>query len=94
MMSTRWLEFNDMEYLVNKYIKICYGKIVQWNVLHYFIIMIPCLCICHQDILNGNGILGKIKEYIICFELQHHGFIHAHIILWLNENDLQIINNN
>jgi hypothetical protein len=53
--------------------------------------MITCLCICHQHILNGNGILGKIKEYIICFELQHHGFIHVHIILWLNENDLQII---
>jgi hypothetical protein len=30
MTSTRCLEFNDMEYLVKKYIKICHGKIIQW----------------------------------------------------------------
>jgi hypothetical protein len=27
----------------------------------------------HQHILIDSGILGKIKEYAICYELQHHG---------------------
>jgi hypothetical protein len=47
----------------------------------------------HQHILKDNDILGKIKEYVIRYELQHHGSIHAHIILWVNENDLQRIKN-
>jgi hypothetical protein len=47
----------------------------------------------HQHILNDNGILGKVKEYVIQYELQHCGFVHAHIILWVNENDLERITN-
>jgi hypothetical protein len=47
----------------------------------------------YKHILNDNGILGKIKEYVICYELQHHGSIHAHIILWVQEEDLMKITN-
>jgi hypothetical protein len=47
----------------------------------------------HQHILKDNGILGKIKEYVIHYELQHPRFVHAHIISWVNENDLQRITN-
>jgi len=47
----------------------------------------------HQPILKDNGKLGKIKKYVVCYELQHHGFVHAHIILWVDENDLQRITN-
>jgi hypothetical protein len=46
-----------------------------------------------QHILKDNDILSKIKEYVIHYELQHHGSVHAHIILWVNENDLQKITN-
>jgi hypothetical protein len=46
-----------------------------------------------KHISNDNGILGKVKEYVICYELQHHGFNHTHIILWVQENDLEIIAN-
>ncbi len=35
----------------------------------------------YKHILNDNGIFGKVKEYVIHYELQHCGFIHAHIIL-------------
>jgi hypothetical protein len=45
----------------------------------------------HQHILNDNGILGKVKEYVIQYELQHCGFVHAHIILWIDKNDLEIL---
>jgi hypothetical protein len=47
----------------------------------------------HQHILKDNDIFDKIKEYVILYELQHYGSIHAHIILWVNENDLQRITN-
>jgi hypothetical protein len=47
----------------------------------------------HQHIFKNNIILGKIKKYVIRYELQHHESIHAQIILWVNENDLQIITN-
>ncbi len=46
-----------------------------------------------KHILNDNGILGKVKEYVICYELQHCGFIHTHIILWVQENDVERITN-
>jgi hypothetical protein len=42
----------------------------------------------HQHILKDNGILCKIKEYVT-----RYGFVHAHIILWVNENGLQRITN-
>jgi len=47
----------------------------------------------HQYILNNIEILGKIKKYVIHHELQHHGSICAHIILWVHEYDLEIITN-
>jgi hypothetical protein len=46
-----------------------------------------------KHILNDNGNLGKVKKYVICYELQHRGFILTHIILWVQENDLEIITN-
>jgi hypothetical protein len=47
----------------------------------------------HQHILNDNGILWKVKEYVIQYGLQHCGFVHAHIILWVDKNDLEKITN-
>jgi len=47
----------------------------------------------HQPILKDNGNSSKIKKYVVRYELQHHGSIHAHIILWVDENDLQRIKN-
>jgi hypothetical protein len=48
----------------------------------------------HQHIFNDNGILGKVKEYVIQYEFNIHcGFVHAHIILWVNKNDLERITN-
>jgi hypothetical protein len=46
-----------------------------------------------KHILNDSGILGTVKEYVICYELQHHGVFHIHIILWVQENDLERIKN-
>jgi hypothetical protein len=43
----------------------------------------------HQYILNADEILGKIKKYVTHCELQHCGYVHAHIILWVHEYDLE-----
>ncbi len=39
-------------------------------------------------------LLGIIKEYVICYEIQQHGSLHAHIILWVVvKNDIENITN-
>ncbi len=91
MTSTRWHEFNDIEYLVKQIHKTMSCKDCSLEcakLFHFHVNMFM-----HQHILKDNDILGKIKEYVIRYELQHHGSIHAHIILWVNENDLQRIKN-
>jgi hypothetical protein len=47
----------------------------------------------YKHVLNDNGILGKVKKYVIHYELQHHGFVHAHIILWVEKEFLNRITN-
>lgn len=63
MTSTRYHEFNDMEYFVKQM-----HQNMSWK---YFLIKCVTLfhsCVnmfMHQHISNDNGILGKVKEYII-----------------------------
>jgi hypothetical protein len=92
MTSRRWLKFNDMEYLVKQT-----HQNMSWKdcpmecatLFHYRVNMFM-----HQPILKSNGNLGiYIYIYVIRYELQHCGSVHAHIILWVNENDLQRITN-
>jgi hypothetical protein len=91
MTSTRWPKFNDMEYLVKQIHQNMSWKNYPMECATLFHSCVNMFM--HQHILEDNGILGKIKEYVIHYELQHHGFVHAHIILWVNENDLQRIKN-
>jgi hypothetical protein len=91
MTSTRWPKFNDMEYLVKQI-----HQNMSWKnyPMECATLFHSCVNIfMHQHILKDNGILSKIKEYVIHYELQHRGFVHAHIILWVDENDLQKITN-
>jgi len=67
MTSTRWHNFNDMEYLVKQIHKIILWKncLVECATLfHSHVNMFM-----HQHILKDNDILGKIKNYVICYEL-------------------------
>ncbi len=73
--------------LSNNCMKICHRKIVLWNVQHYFTQCVDIFM--HQYILNDDGILGKVKEYVIHYELQHCGYIYVRIILWVHEYDLE-----
>ncbi len=47
----------------------------------------------YKHISNDNGILGKVRKYVIRYELQHHGFVHVHIILWVEKENLNRITN-
>ncbi len=83
MTSLKWHEFNNMEYIIkqihtNMSCKDC--PIECATLFHYSVNMFI-----YVHILNNNVILSKAKEYVICYELQHHGFVHAHIILWVQE---------
>ncbi len=91
MTTLRSHEFNDMEYIVkqihqNMSCKDC--PIECATLFHSHVNMFM-----YKHVLNDNGILGKVKEYVIHYELQHCGFIHAHIILWVQEEDLMKITN-
>ncbi len=63
MTLTRWHEFNDVKYLIKKI-----HKNMSWKdcsvecatLFHFHVNMFM-----HQHILKDNGILGKIKEYVI-----------------------------
>jgi hypothetical protein len=87
MTSTRWLEFNDIEYFVKQI-----HQNMSWNVC-----LVECATLfhsrvnmfMHQHILNYNDILGFRVYFIfyslqiiliIHYEIQHYGFVHVHII--------------
>ncbi len=46
-----------------------------------------------QFLLSSHHVLGNIKQHVIQYEIQQHGSLHAHIILWIMENDIEHITN-
>jgi hypothetical protein len=44
-------------------------------------------------ILFGARLLGHVKEYLIRYELQHYRSLHAHIILWIEKDDVDRVTN-
>jgi hypothetical protein len=47
----------------------------------------------HDYILSEPCILGHVKEYVIRYEIQLHGSLHAHIMLWIEHTDLERVAN-
>jgi hypothetical protein len=87
MTSLKWHEFNDMEYIIKQI-----HPNMSWKDYP-----IECVTLFHsrvnmfvyKHILNNDNILSKVKKYVIHYELQHHGFVHAHIILWVQEENFK-----
>jgi len=46
-----------------------------------------------QLLLSSHHLLGNIKQHVIQYEIQQPGSLHAHIILWIMENDIERITN-
>ena len=42
-----------------------------------------------EILLIGPKILGTIDQYVIRYELQSRGSVHAHIHLWMNSVDVE-----
>jgi len=46
-----------------------------------------------QLLLSSQHLLDTIKKYVIHYEIQQLGSLHAHIILWVVKNDIENITN-
>jgi hypothetical protein len=42
-------------------------------------------------IISKNGVISKVEKYVIRYELQHRGSIHAHVILWVKKENVESI---
>ena len=47
----------------------------------------------NEIILPNASALGCVKDYLIRYELQHRGLLHAHIILWIEDDDIERLMN-
>ena len=47
----------------------------------------------HDVLLSGPKVLDTIDQYVIRYELQSRGSVHAHIILWMKQVDVERITN-
>ncbi|GAX77275.1 hypothetical protein CEUSTIGMA_g4721.t1 [Chlamydomonas eustigma] len=36
-----------------------------------------------------KGVLGRVKDYLIRYEVQDRGSVHAHVIFWLHDDDVE-----
>jgi hypothetical protein len=44
-------------------------------------------------IFFSNGVIGKVEQHVIRYELQHHDSIHAHVTLWFRKENIERISN-
>ena len=47
----------------------------------------------HDILLCKTKILGMIDQYVIEYDLQSRGSVHAHIIIWINQVDIERVTN-
>ena len=42
-----------------------------------------------DHILAADGVLGRVTNHVTRLEFQGRGSVHAHIVLWLHEDDVE-----
>jgi uncharacterized protein YlbG (UPF0298 family) len=47
----------------------------------------------NEIIFSEARALGRVKDYPIWYEVQHRGSLHAYIILWIQDDDVEWITN-
>ena len=89
--SLRWKEITHMEHMVQKIDASLTWKDcpVECAILFYARLK----KFMHSYILSGPRILGYVKEYVLRYEIQFRGSLHAHIILWIENSDVEHIAN-
>jgi hypothetical protein len=88
MSSLRWEKMDQLDKLIKKF-----DVNMTWN--DY---LIECATIFHskfeqfmQKHIISNGVIGKVEKYVIRYELQHCGSIHAQVILWVKKENVESI---
>jgi hypothetical protein len=90
--ETRWREIDDMEKILKRL-----NRTFTWQDAP-----IECAALFHariqafmkEHILDDKGgVLGKVLHYEIMYEEQGRGSLHAHIILWVDPNDVERVTN-
>ncbi len=83
MSSLRWVEIDQLEKLI---------KTIDINMTWKYC-LVECASLFHirfeqfkqNYIISKNGVIGKVEKYVIRYELQHCGFVHAHVVLWVKK---------
>ena len=44
-------------------------------------------------IIGGEKVLGRVKHYVIRYEVQERILLHVHIIFWIHEDDVDRVTN-
>lgn len=62
--------------------------------------LVKCVVLFHSKVdrfmqlpLSSHHLLGNIKQHVIQYGIQQPRSLHAHIILWIMENDIEHITN-
>jgi hypothetical protein len=88
--SFRWEEIIDIEKIAKQI-----HMLLEWKDC-----LIECVVLFHfrinkvmQLYLSSHHLLGNTKQHVVRYEIQQCGSLHAHIILWIMENDIEHITN-
>ncbi len=82
----KWMEVTDLEQLLKSF---CRGFTYEEA---------PIECSAHflkrlkdfmaEHVLHEDSILGNVKHYVIGFEVQHRGSLHAHIVICIESSEV------
>lgn len=89
--STRWTEITCIETILTKI-----NEQFTWHDTP-----VECAMTFHvrlkmflwNYIFGGPEQLGKVNHYVIRYEVQNRGSLHAHIMVWVQEEDIEWISN-
>jgi len=89
--ALRWTEINDLESLLNAFCNGWTFKEAPVECATHF--LRRCKDFLAEHILrsDGSGILGRVEDYVIRYEVQDRGSLHAHIIIWLELADVDTV---
>ena len=82
----KWTEINDMEQLLKSFCNSYSFENAPVECSAHFLKRIQDFL--REHILHENGILGNCKHYVIRYEVQHRGSLHAHIVIWIEAVDV------
>ena len=84
--ALKWSEISDMEQLLKSFCNSYSFENAPVECSAHFLKRIQDFL--REHILHDSGILGKCEHYVIRYEVQHRGSLHAHIVIWIGPVDV------